>query len=310
MRIVFFGSPEAALPSLEALLGAGHDIVLAVTQPDRPAGRGRRLTACPVKQFALKHGIPVAQPEKIRKDPDILSRLDKAAPDIQVVVAYGQIMPRPVIDPPRFRTINLHFSLLPKYRGAAPVAWAILNGETGTGVTIFRLDEKMDEGDVYAAAETDIRPEETAGELEARLSGLGAGLLVETLSRIDALTPIPQDHARATLAPKLHKNDGLIDWTKNTDAVGRSVRAMTPRPSAFTFLNGERLIVLRGDPAGSGDPSRPRGAVLAVEPRGLTIACGGGTSYLITRLQPESRKPMDARAFGLGGRIREGDILG
>jgi methionyl-tRNA formyltransferase len=207
-------------------------------------------------------------------------------------------------------TINVHYSILPKYRGASPVAWAILNGETKTGVTIFRLNEKMDEGDVYATAETEILPEETAGELEARLSALGARLLVETLTRVEELTPVPQDHARATLAPKLRKEDGKIDWSRNDEAVARLVRAMTPWPSAFTFLRGERLIVLRGSPAGSGDPARPRGTILAVEKPGLVIACAGGTAYRITRLQPEGRRPMDAQAYALGGKLKEGDVLG
>jgi methionyl-tRNA formyltransferase len=310
MRIVFFGSPETALPSFQALLKAGHRIVLAVTQPDRPSGRGQRIAACPVKRFAVEQGIPVVQPERIRKDAEITDRLALAAPDIQVVVAYGQIIPRSVIDVPPLSTINVHYSILPKYRGASPVAWAILNGETKTGVTIFRLNEKMDEGDVYATAETEILPEETAGELEARLSALGARLLVETLTRVEELTPVPQDHARATLAPKLRKEDGKIDWSRNDEAVARLVRAMTPWPSAFTFLRGERLIVLRGSPAGSGDPARPRGTILAVEKPGLVIACAGGTAYRITRLQPEGRRPMDAQAYALGGKLKEGDVLG
>jgi methionyl-tRNA formyltransferase len=310
MRIVFFGSPETALPSFQALLKAGHRIVLAVTQPDRPSGRGQRIAACPVKRFAVEQGIPVVQPERIRKDAEITDRLARAAPDIQVVVAYGQIISRSVIDVPPLSTINVHYSILPKYRGASPVAWAILNGETKTGVTIFRLNEKMDEGDVYATAETEILPEETAGELEARLSALGARLLVETLTRVEELTPVPQDHARATLAPKLRKEDGKIDWSRNDEAVARLVRAMTPWPSAFTFLRGERLIVLRGSPAGSGDPARPRGTILAVEKPGLVIACAGGTAYRITRLQPEGRRPMDAQAYALGGKLKEGDVLG
>jgi methionyl-tRNA formyltransferase len=310
MRVVFFGSPEAALPSLEALLAAGHDILLAVTQPDRPAGRGRRLAACPVKRLALERGISVLEPERIRRDPETLARLTAAGADIHVVVAYGQIIPLAIIDLPALRTINVHFSLLPKYRGASPVARAILNGEIKTGVTIFRLNARMDEGDILAVAETEIGPEETTGVLERRLAGIGANLLVETLAVIDRLVPVPQDHSKATLAPKLRKEDGRIDWTKDAEGISRLVRAMTPWPTAFTFHRGERLIILKGEAAGPGDPSRPRGTVLAVDKRGLTIACGGGTAYLIADLQREGRKPTSGHAFSLGGKIKEGEILG
>ena len=193
MRVVFFGSPEAAVPSFRALLEAGHEIPLIVAQPDRPVGRGRRLLPGPVKRFALERGIPVAQPEKIRLDPEILDRLRAAAPDIQVVVAYGQIIPMTIVSLPPRGTVNVHFSLLPRYRGAAPVAAAIAAGETRTGVTIFSLNEKMDEGDILAEEETPIGPSETAGELEARLASLGAGLLLRTLDRYDEITPRAQD---------------------------------------------------------------------------------------------------------------------
>jgi len=310
MRLVFFGSPEAALPSFRALLEAGHDVVLAVTQPDRPAGRGRHLAACPVKAFALSLGIPVLQPERIRKDSSVISRLAEARADLQVVVAYGQIIPLDMIDLPPWKTLNVHFSLLPKYRGASPVAWAILNGEATTGVTIFRLNEKMDEGDVYAAEETPILPGETAGELGRRLAELGARLLIRTLAGLSSGSPVPQDHGRATLAPKLRKEDGQVDWSKNEDAVDRHVRAMTPWPSAFTFRRGERLIIVRGEPAGTGGPAAPRGTVLTIDKAGLTVACGGGTAYRIVRLRPEGRREMESGAYAQSGKIQPGDVLG
>lgn len=309
MRIVFYGSPAAALPSLERLLGAGHEIPLVVTQPDKPAGRGRKLTPCPVKRLALDRRLPVLEPVRIRKDETALERLKAAAPDIQVVVAYGQILPVPVIDFPPLRTVNVHFSLLPKYRGASPVAWAILNGETETGVTIFRLNEKMDEGDVYASRAAAIGPAETAGELESRLAGMGADLLLETLDRIRELPLVPQDHSRATAAPKLAKEDGRVDWTRDAPEIDRRVRAFNPRPGAFTFRAGRRLLLHRGTPLGTTALPPAPGRVLALRKDGVEISCGAGTAYLIRVLQPEGRKVMEAAAFAAGGGIGVGDIL-
>jgi methionyl-tRNA formyltransferase len=312
MRIVFFGSPEAALPALEALLEAGHEIPLVVTQPDRPAGRGRVLTPCPVKAAALAKGLPTYEPERIRRDPAAVERLRAARPDIHIVVAYGQIMPGPVIDLPPHRSLNLHFSLLPAYRGASPVSWAIRRGESRTGVTIFRLNERMDEGDVYASAEEPIGPLDTAGSLESRLAVLGAGLLVETLASLDRITPRPQAHEAATLAPKLKKEDGRIDWRADAPAIDRHIRAMTPWPSAFTFLGTERLILLAGRPAPAAVGSKPDaepGTVLSADREGIVVACGSG-AYAIDRLRPEGRRAMDALAWLAGGRIKAGGRLG
>ncbi len=310
MRVVFFGSPAAALPAFEALLKAGHDIPLVVTQPDRPAGRGRRLTPCPVKRFALERGLPTIEPERIRRDEAALAKLRAASPDIQVVVAYGQIMPGPVIYLPPLHTVNVHFSLLPRYRGASPVEWAILNGEAKTGVTIFELNEKMDEGDVYVWEETSIGPNETAAELEGRLAAIGADLLVRTLPRIRELPRFPQDHARATYARKIAKEDGLLAWTDEAAVIDRKVRAFHPWPSAFTFWRGKRLIIHRGSPLPGPAGDRPAGEVVEAGKEGIIVACGQRTAYRITSLQPEGRPKMDAFAFSLGGGIRPGDILG
>lgn len=312
MRIVFFGSPEAALPSLEALLEAGHEIPLVVTQPDRPAGRGRCMAPCPVKALALAKGLPTYEPERIRKDPAAVERLRAARPDIHIVVAYGQIMPGPVIDLPLHRSLNLHFSLLPAYRGASPVSWAILRGESRTGVTIFRLNERMDEGDIFTSAEEPIEPRDTTGSLERRLAILGAGLLIDTLANLDRIEPRPQAQEGATLAPKLKKEDGRIDWTNDASAIDRHVRAMTPWPSAFTFLGPERLIVLAGRPASLSqlpDQEADPGMVVSAGREGIAVACGKGT-YLIDRLQSEGRKAMDAAAWLAGGRIQTGRRLG
>lgn len=312
MRAVFFGSPEAALPSLRALLAAGHEIPLVVTQPDRPAGRGKILLPPPVKRFALDKGIAVLQPEKIRTDPGILDRLKSSAGEIHVVVAYGQIIPMPVVSLPRHWTINVHFSLLPRHRGAAPVAAAILAGDQRTGVTIFRLNEKMDEGDILAEAETDIGPAETAGNLEARLADFGARLLIDTLDKIEILIPRPQDHTLATSAPKIAKERGRIEWILPAAEVDRHIRAMTPRPSAFTFLGENRLIIVSGRPD-EGVPTAahqgPPGTIVALSRAGISVACGFGSRYLIARLHPENRVEMDAAAFTLGGGARIGDSL-
>lgn len=312
MRVVFFGSPEAAIPSLEALLRAGHSVELVVTQPDKPAGRGRKLAASPVKRLALDRGIPVIQPERIRKDQAAFERIESIRADAHVVVAYGQIIPLSIFDIPKHKSLNVHFSLLPKYRGASPVQWAILRGETKTGVTIIRLNERMDEGDILAKTEVDILPGENAGELEARLAAVGADLLLQTLDRIDSLVAVPQDHAAATLAPKIKKEDGKIDWTLEAAAVDRKVRAFTPRPSAYSLYSlfkGQRLIVLRGSVAeGSFGPFAP-GEVVSITKEGLVVGCGGKTLYRIDRLQPESKRAMDAYSLSLNGRVCVGDRL-
>jgi methionyl-tRNA formyltransferase len=311
MRVVFFGSPAAAVPAFEALIGASHEVVLAVTQPDRPSGRGQKPAASPVKAFASGQGIPVIQPDRIRKDPAAFDAIRASNADIHVVVAFGQIIPPAIIDLPRWRSVNVHFSLLPKYRGAAPVAWAILRGETRTGVTLFRLNERMDEGDILAEAETDIGPGETAGELESRLAVIGAGLLLRTLDTIAGIRPVPQDHSAATLAPKLAKGDGRIVWGAPAAEIERRVRAFTPRPGAFTLRQGRRLILLKGRLAETGEqPGGTAGTILSFSGDGLDVLCGDRRVYRILELQPESRRPMSARAFAAGGRLAPREILG
>jgi methionyl-tRNA formyltransferase len=309
MRLIFFGSPGAALPSLAALLGAGHTVELVVTQPDRPSGRGRRLTASPVKRFALERSIPVLQPERIRKDQAAFETIRDVQADLHVVVAYGQIIPSSIIDLPRHHSINVHFSLLPRYRGACPVQWAVLNGDARTGVTIFRLNEKMDEGEVLSTTETDIRAGENAGDLEDRLARLGADLLLDTLARIDTIVPVPQDHEKATLAPKIRKEDGIIDWTGEAVRVDRQVRALTPRPSAYVLFKERRLILLKGTVLAGPKNEGASGEVVAIRREGIDVRCGDQALYRIQRLQPENRGPMDAFSFSLNGRIRPLDVL-
>ena len=311
MRIVFFGSPESAIPSLQRILEEGHTVGLIITQPDRPSGRGKKLTASPVKKFALEHNIPVFQPHRIRKDPAVLDRISEVDPDLNVVVAYGQIIPAPVIDFPEYRSINLHFSLLPKYRGASPVQWAILNGESTTGLTIFVLNEKMDEGDILTQKEIRILPQEKAFELEKRLAREGADLLVNTIHQMDRLTPLGQDHTQATYAPLIKKEDGLIDWRDAAISVGRKVRAFSTWPSAFTYFRGKRLKILEGKTGTTESVSSIKpGKISAVEKEGMCVVCGDGRIYIISHLQPENRKAMNARSFSLGAKIEPGESLG
>jgi methionyl-tRNA formyltransferase len=315
MRTVFFGSPAAALPSLGALLDAGHSVELVVTQPDRPAGRGRRLTPSPVKAFALERGFPVIEPVRIRTDETALERIRAAAPDVNIVVAYGQIIPRSIHYFPLRHSLNVHFSLLPKYRGAAPVQWAVLNGDAESGVTIIELDDRMDEGDILALERVPVGPRETASALESRLAVLGARLLVSTLAGLDRITPLKQDGALATLAPKVRKEDGRLDWTEAAEAVDRKVLALAERPGVFTRIAGKRINILGGRPAAA-RPTLPApgpavpGTLLDVGKAGLTVACGAGTAYLIEELQPEGKGAMPAHAFSLGAKLAPGDILG
>jgi methionyl-tRNA formyltransferase len=310
MRIVFFGSPAAALPSLEKVLDAGHSVELVITQPDKPAGRGRRLTPSPVKTLALARNIPTLEPEKIRKDETVLPRIREARPDVQVVVAYGQIIPGFIIDFPRFHSLNVHFSLLPKYRGAAPVQWAILRGDTESGVTIIELNERMDEGDILASVRTPVGPRERAAALEARLAVAGADLLAETLGRIDRVARRPQDGSQATLAPKIRKEDGRIDWSETAEAVDRRVRALGDRPGTFTYFRGKRLQIHSGVPLDARPESRHPGEIISLAKEGLQVACGAGTAFLLQDLQPEGRNRMTAFTFSLGGRVETGERLG
>ncbi len=310
MKIVFFGSPAAALPSLRALLGAGHAVELVVTQPDKPAGRGRKLQPSAVKAFAVERGIPVIEPAKIRTDASALERVRSAAPDLNVVVAYGQIIPNAIHALPRHRSLNAHFSLLPKYRGAAPVQWTILNGDAESGVTIIELDDRMDEGDILAVNRVPVGPRETARELEERLAGLGASLLLETIEHIDGVSRIAQDHSLAALAPKIKKEDGRVSWELNAMPLDRKVRALADRPGVYTFFKGRRIGILSGRNVETANAGQAPGTVLTVGKDGLTVACGGGTAFLVEDLQPEGKGPMAAYVFSLGTRIDPGDSLG
>jgi methionyl-tRNA formyltransferase len=305
VRVVFLGSGAFAIPSFEALIEAGHDVAALVTQPDREKGRGRALAPPPLKPVAEARRVPVLQPRRIR-DPEALEALRRLAPEVQVIVAYGQILPRAVIELPRRGTINVHASLLPRYRGAAPIQWAIAAGEAETGVTTMQIDEGLDTGPVLLSRATPIAPDETAADLEPRLARLGATLLIETLRAIEdgAVQPVPQDHSRASFAPVLRKEDGRIDWGRRAEEIARRVRGFQPWPGCTTFLGGRALKVLRARPAaaGSGEPRM----VVSIEPAGVVVACGEDTRLLLEEVQPESRRPMSGAAFAAGARLERG----
>ncbi len=311
MKLVFFGSPETSRISLEKLYASDFSIELVITQPDRPAGRGKKLAVSPVKQFALEKGLPVIQPLRIRRDPEVLGRIESVRPDLNVVVAYGQIMPGSIIYAPPLNTINLHFSLLPLYRGASPVQWAILRGETDTGLTVFELDKKMDEGPILTQKEMSIQPEENALELEQRLAIAGADLLLETITSIGSIEYTTQDHDQATYAPLIKKEDGKIDWNHSAQHIDRQVRAFFPWPSAFTTFRGQRMKLIRGkcDESKTIPDSIP-GRIEDIRKDGLLVGCGDARNYFIRELQPENKKAMSAYAFSLGAKIQPGEYFG
>jgi methionyl-tRNA formyltransferase len=290
------------VPTLDALLTT-HRVVAVVTQPDRPAGRGQRVAISPVKRRAETAGIAVLQPARLR-DPEWPARLAALGVDVAVVAAYGQILPRAVLDAPARGSINVHASLLPRYRGAAPIAWAIIRGETETGITTFQMDAGMDTGGLLLREATPIGPEETAGELSVRLADLGARVLVRTLAELDALTPMPQDHAAATLAPRLQKEDGRLRLAERaTDLVNR-VRGVNPWPGASVTAPGGRLLIWRAAAVPHHSSTAP-GTLVATGSGAIGIATGDGT--LVPQLvQPESKKAMAWDDFLRGARLRPG----
>jgi methionyl-tRNA formyltransferase len=307
MRLVFLGTPAFAVPTLEAVVRAGHEVAAVLTQPDRPSGRGQHPAASPVKQSALALGLPVYQPERVRR-PEAVEYLRAIAARAMVVVGYGQIIPQSVIDLAPLGIINVHASLLPKYRGAGPIQWAIANGETRTGVTTMRIDAGLDTGDMLLKQETPIDPGETAVELGHRLAAMGASLLVETLAGLEAgtITPEKQDPAQATLAPILKKEDGDIDWNRPALAIHNRVRGFQPWPGACTTFRGQPLRVWKSRPSANAFAAPP-GAVIHTRP--LLIACGEGALELL-EVQLEGRKRISAADFANGQRLTENEKLG
>jgi methionyl-tRNA formyltransferase len=305
LRLVFLGSGDFAVPSLESLIAAGHTALALVAQPDRESGRGQRVTAPPTKPVALRHGVHVLQPRRVR-EADALESLRLLHPDVAVVVAYGQILPPTLLELPRLGCVNVHASLLPRYRGAAPIQWAIARGEGTTGVTTMQLDEGLDTGPILLQREVAIHPQETAGELSPRLAKHGAELLLETLTGLEtgALKGKPQDESQASLAPILKKQDGHVDWTRTSEEIAWRVRGFNPWPGMTTTWRGQNLKLVRAMPSVPG-PGEP-GQIVAVEADGIIVACGAETRLRALELQPESRRAMTAAAFVAGARLEPG----
>jgi methionyl-tRNA formyltransferase len=301
------GTPPFAVPTLEALSRRGHPVALVITQPDRPAGRGQKLTPPAVKVKAIELGLAVYQPEKIRA-PEALERLREIGPDIIVVVGYGQIIPQAIIDLPRYGIVNVHSSLLPKYRGAAPINWAIANGETATGVTTMRVEKRLDAGDILLRRGTAISPAETATELAERLAPLGAELLIETLDGLGAgtIAAEKQNDAEATYAPILKREDGWIDWLRPAQEIFNRIRGFDPWPGAYTSFRGKRLHVRRAHPL-TGVSLAP-GRVSTKQ--GFWAGCGGGTALQLDELQIEGKQRVAAEDFVRGYRPAEDEVLG
>lgn len=306
MRIVFMGTPDFAVPSLQALIDAGHDVCAVYTQPDKPQGRKQILTAPPVKTLALEHDIPVFQPNTLKNE-DEQARLRELAPEVIIVVAYGKLLPKAVLDIPPHGCINVHGSLLPRWRGAAPIQWAVIAGDEMAGVTTMQMAEGLDTGDMLLTYETKVGEKETAGELFDRLAQSGAELLTQTLVKLDEIEPRPQDDAQSCYAHMLDKQMAVIDWSKSAHEIDCLIRGLNPWPIALTTLSGERLKVFAAEKAaGNGEP----GTVLEADPKkGLTVACGEGALKL-TEIQLVGGKRMKATDFLRGHAIQVGTKLG
>ncbi len=308
MKIVFMGTPQAAVASLERIIKDGHEIVAVYTQPDRPAGRGNKLAAPPIKEFAAKLDLPIFQPTKI-KTPDALELFKSHAADVAVVVAYGRILPKSFLEAFPKGAINVHFSLLPKYRGAAPVNWAIVNGETKTGVTTMQMDEGLDTGAILLQREAAIDKDETAIELMEKLAVLGADLLSETLAMINELTAQTQNDDEATLAPIMHKEDGRIDWSKPATEISNQIRGFQPFPTSYAKYQDKKLTVWRAAPVIIENLTAGRGAIIEAKGDKLFVACGNQTVLQIEELQSEGKKRMPTRDFLNGVKFRTGEKL-
>ncbi|MDE5817950.1 MAG: methionyl-tRNA formyltransferase [Lachnospiraceae bacterium] len=309
MKIVFMGTPDFAVGALDALVRAGYEVAAVVTQPDKPKGRGKGVQCPPVKEFALQHGIPVLQPVKIR-DPEAMAELSGYGADLFVVAAFGQILTQEILDMPRFGCVNIHASLLPKYRGAAPIQRAILDGETVTGVTLQQMNAGIDTGDILASVCVDIAPEDTGDSLFEKLMHAGAALLIETLPRIEAgeITPEAQDETQATYAKRLSKELGQIDWGESAKIIERKIRAFHSWPGAYTTLSG-KPFKLWGARISDAPADGEAGSVSAVTKEEIIVNCGEGR-LVLTEVQLSGKKRMPVKDFLLGVKVQIGERLG
>jgi len=306
MRVVFFGTPQFAVPSLEQLIQSAHDVVGVVTQPDRPRGRGQKVTDAPVKVTAVQHGLPVFQPARLR-DPEVKETLTRWAPELGVVAAYGKILPESVLNLPRFGMINVHASLLPRYRGAAPVQRAVIDGMPETGVTIMRMVLDLDAGGMFAKVTRPIGSDETSDIVERDLAHLGASLLLHVIDDLAAGRAVeePQNDSLSTYASKITKEEGLIDWTLAATDIHNRVRGLYPWPHAFSYLNGERLIVMRSHVAPEPTSADP-GTIVDVSSGAISVATGHAERLAIDEVQPEGRRAMKVRDYLAGHPIQPG----
>lgn len=303
------GTPEAAVPSLQRLLTDGHEVIAVWTQPDKPAGRGDKMHSPAVKQFAIEHGLAVEQPAKIKTE-EARELFASHNADVAVVVAYGRILSPEFLRAPHRGCINVHFSLLPLYRGAAPANWAIVNGDAKTGVTTMFIEQELDSGPILMQSETPVGATETAPELMRRLAGIGADLLGETLAQFDGITPRPQHHQDATFAPILTKQHGLVEWSNNAATIERCVRGFQPWPNAYTHHNSHRLIVWKSTIGDAASAEARTGEVLVAHGDDLIVNCGDETALRLLEVQPEAKRRMSVRDFLNGSHLKVGDRLG
>ncbi len=312
MRIVFMGTPDFSVPTLKSLLDSRHQVIAVVTQPDKPKGRGRAVAMSPVKECALEHGIPVYQPVRAR-DETFIREMEALAPDVMVVIAFGQILSQDLLDVPRYGCVNIHASLLPKYRGASPIQWAVLNGDEETGVTTMQMAAGMDTGDILETVTVRLDPKETGGSLFDRLSQLGGNLILSTLERMEqgTIVPQPQNDAEATYVKKIPKTMGEIDWSSDASSIERLVRGLNPWPSAYTHVGGKMLKIWEADvlPEDASANIVEPGTVLEASGSSLLVAAGRGV-LKITSLQLEGKKRMDTAAFLRGYSLKTGDRMG
>ncbi|MGN0482681.1 MAG: methionyl-tRNA formyltransferase [Lachnospiraceae bacterium] len=305
MRIIFMGTPDFSVGTLEALIEAGHEVVLAVTQPDKPKGRGKAMQFSPVKEAALAHGIEVYQPQRVRR-PECIEYLRQYQPDLIVVVAFGQILPKEILEMPRYCCLNVHASLLPKYRGAAPIQWAVLNGDKETGVTTMRMDEGIDTGDIIKTKKVSLSEEETGGSLFEKLTGVGAELAVETIEAIETGKAVytPQDHEKATHTSMIRKEQGKINWNRPAVEIERLIRGMNPWPSAYTSLNEKLFKIWAAKALPDETTNAEPGTVCKVTKHDVFVQTGEGILQLL-EVQAQGKKRMSADAFLRGGAIKE-----
>lgn len=310
MKLIFMGTPEFAVPTLARLILDGHEIAAVFTQPDKPAGRGNKMHPPPVKMLALDHDIAVHQPAKIKINEEVRAVFERIAPRACVVAAYGRILPEWLLAIPELGCINVHASLLPRYRGAAPINWAIARGERETGITIMQMDKGMDTGPVLSMRATPIGEEETANELSARLSQIGAELLSETLPLIERseITPLAQNNDEATYAPMLKREDGVIDWRMTAREIAHRVRGFQPWPGTYTIFRGGRLILWKAREVDFQHHAEPA-TIIRMEKSGVAVACAAETALVIEEIQIEGKRRVSAKDFINGSRLMVGDRI-